>query len=317
VIFWAIYNETSDDIFDSGSSVDNFDLGAPRFTSFLFASPYCSPGAVPGDNAAEPAFITAAGDWYIRHCPHDHRYMAAQTILNGFLNAERQYGVNRVFEYVKGNFSGSLGNPSYRLWSIASECTSNDFGTDYREAFRRSSESNSYTNAIGWLDSYLSCLAALPPPSSGFTIPRVQRAYNHTILPQINAAVNDFEVGLNDPTNGAYSMLAVNFGENRAQFACVGGCYVRFPGQGIDVPATFVYQYEDHDTFSHYALLPSAITQTHVSEAYGRHIATISTYIPNYNAIAQPVLFLSKDGSGYTWTTPVFMRSQEMSHFPR
>lgn len=317
VIFWAIYHESSDDIFDSGSSVDNFDLGSSRFTNFLFASPYCSPGTVPGDNAAEPPFVTPFGDWYIRHCPYDHRYMAAQTILNGFLNAERRYGINRVFEYVRDNFRGSLGTPTARIWSVDPQCTSNDYGADYQDAFRRSSESNSYANAIGWLDSYLACLATLPPSPSAYTITRVQRAYNHTIMPQINVAVVDFEVGMADPTNGAFSMLAVNFGSNRAQFACVGGCYVRFPGQGTDVPPTFVYEYEEQDRFIGYAMLPGAITQTHVNEAYARHIDTIDTYGPTYDAIAQPVLVLSKDGSGYIWTTPIYMRSQDMSHFPR
>jgi hypothetical protein len=149
VMFWAIFNESSSDNFDSGSPVDSFDLGASRFSSFLFQPPYCSPGTVPGDNAAESPFVTAAGDWYIRHCPFDYRYMVAQTVINGFLNYERRVGINRVFEYATQNFAGSIGNSDYELWN-SSDCRSNAFGATYGQA-RINSNPGDWVCQCDWL----------------------------------------------------------------------------------------------------------------------------------------------------------------------
>jgi len=312
VIFWAIFNESSSDNFDSGSFVDNFDLGNPRFTSFLFNSPYCSPGSVPGDNAAESPFQTSGGDWYIRHCPYDYRYMVAQTMFNGFLNYERRFGTNSAFEYAEQNFGGSIGNTSYSLWLI-STCQVNSYGTSYAAARASSSQSTAYANAIGWLTEYMTCLANLS--TSDYTPTRVQRAYQNTVWPQINASVSDFYSLPTDPTDGAFSALAANFG-NGSLGACVGGCTLQCTG-------SVIYEFEaSPGTFVCFATPAGSITQSQVNTAYNTHIQQISPYIPNYDSVSQPILRVERDLStgaivGYIWYTAVYQQSADMSHVPR
>jgi len=311
VMFWAIFNESSSDNFDSGSAVDDFDLGTPRFTSFLFQTPYCSPGTVPGDNGAELPYVTTAGDWYIRHCPFDYRYMVAQTVINGFLNYERRVGINSVFECATQNFAGSIGNSDYELWN-SSDCQSNAFGATYGQARINSSPGTGYANAIGWLNEYMLCLAQLN--STDYTAVRVRRAYQNTIWPQVNAAVQDFYSSPTDPTDGAFSALAANFG-NGSLLACVGGCRLQCTGP-------VVYQYEaSPGTYACFATPPASITQADIAGAYQTHIQQISSYTPNYNSVAQPVLRLERDLSGvvngYVWLSPIYQQSLNTSHVPR
>jgi len=128
VIFWVIYWETLSDSSDSGSPAD-YDLtqaGLPRYTEFLFdqQQPYCSPGAnPPSDNAAESIIVPNPMDpsdpyWlYIKHCPRDHRFMFARTMMNGFLNYERRN--TPPFNYVLGNNSGVTSSAeTNRLWVV-------------------------------------------------------------------------------------------------------------------------------------------------------------------------------------------------------
>lgn len=312
VIFWAIFNESSSDNFDSGSAVDNFDLGNPRFSSFLFDSPYCSLGSVPGDNGAESPFQTSWGDWYIRHCPHDYRYMVAQTMFNGFLNYERRFGINRVFEYAEQNFAGSIGNTSYDLW-LNPACQSNAYGATYTQARSTSSQSTAYANAIGWLNEYMLCLADLS--SSDYTPVRIKRAYESTVWPQINASASDFASLPADPTDGAFSTLMANFG-NGSLGVCVGGCTLQCTG-------AVIYEYEaSHGTYVCFATPTANITQSQVNTAYTTHTQQISSYIPNYNSVAQPLLRIHRDeitGSilGYIWHSAVYQQSLNMVHVPR
>jgi hypothetical protein len=84
-----------------------------------------------------------------------------------------------------------------------------------------------------------------------------------------------------------------------------------------------VYQYEaSPGTYACFATPPASITQADIAAAYQTHIPQISTYIPNYNSVAQPVLFVSRDEAtqavnGYLWVTPVYQQSFNTSHIPR
>jgi hypothetical protein len=296
VIFWGIFNETSEDIFDSGSSVDS-DL-TPRFTEFLFQPPYCSPGNPPDDNTAPDE--VPAGNWIIRHCPHDHRYMYAQTMLNGFLNFERRDAP--PFNYASANFEGSIGATDYRLWAptASPECQGNSFGSNYLIAFNSGQGGQ-------WLNAYLNCILALQNSTNPFVL-KVQRTYAR-IWPQIQLAVTDFyDPTKPDPTNGAYSALALNFGLQQVQLTCVGGCYVNGDN-------TLVYHYDDGDTGLIFGYLRADITQALVDDAYNRHIARIATYAPNFESVAQPVLQIFDNG--YVWVTVIYQQSSETSHVPR
>jgi hypothetical protein len=294
VIFWAIFNETSEDIFDSGSSVDS-DL-TPRFTEFLFQPPYCSPGNPPDDNTAPDE--TPAGNWIIRHCPHDHRYMYAQTMLNGFLNYERRDAP--VFEYAPSNFRDSIGETTYSVWLQVPSCASNSFGNSYDVA-RLAGQGGQ------WLNAYLNCILALQNSTDTFVL-KVQRTYAK-IWPQIQLAVTDFyDPTKPDPTNGAYSALALNFGAGRAQFTCVGGCRINGEDEVV-----YHYEPDDQPRVPVYAI--DNITQTEINDGYGRHITRTSTYSPNYFSVGQPALI--RYTNMYVWVTVIYQQSSETSHVPR
>lgn len=313
-MFRTIFNESVFDVVDSGSSVDDFDLGSNRFSKFLFSSPYCSPGIGLGDNATEPPPPTnpTTQDWYVRHCPHDYRFMAAQTMINGFLNYERNYGFSRVFEYALVNFSGSIGNtdPNYALWNLDSQCSAPG---DYADALSQSSASNSYEPALTWLENYADCIENTS--SQGFGIERVQRAYDFTLLNEIWNAVSDFYTDPQDYTDGAFQAKVINFRATRTLVTCVGGCYI----QGT---SGVVYTYESsQDQFLGFATTPvTNISQADVTDAYNTHMTQISSYTPSFHSVAQPILIYSYNSGnhvGYVWETEIYQQTTDMSHTPR
>jgi hypothetical protein len=319
-MFWAIFNETSEDIYDSGTTFDS-DLIQTRFSSFLLQQPYCSIGSIPGNNAAESYLLD--GTSYIQHCPYDHRYMAAQTILNGMLNIERRsfdgnttFGVNRAFEYF-AIFSSSVWEENYDLWEF-SQCSSDS--NSYARA-RLASDTTNWTPAIDWLDQYLQCLVALPNPSEQ-TIQRIQRAYNRTIWNAIDDAINDFYAYPDrDPSNGAYQLKDVNI-NSRSLIACVGGCYRRdVNALGTPMPTYYEVYQEDGQAFLSFNIQASQITQQLINDAYQAHIQQINTYIPSFPSVLQPVLVYSyaSDGQllGYRWVTKVYQQVQNADHVPR
>jgi hypothetical protein len=67
---------------------------------------------------------------------------------------------------------------------------------------------------VQWIGGYLSCFSAET---------RVQQAYQMSILPQINQAINNFYLQVADPTGGALRIKAANF-EGGDLSVCVGGC---------------------------------------------------------------------------------------------
>lgn len=286
-------------------------MGNPRFTSFLMSPPYYSTPNPPGDNLAEPEVVdTPYGDWYIRHGPFDYRYMAAQTIINGFLSYERRFGLGSVFEYAELNFSGSLGNPQYSLW-LTSQCQQNQYASSFQAARLVSNRANSYSFLVGWLNEYMNCLSDL---DSDYTTGRVHRATNTTILPQAQQAINDFYSTPWDPTNGAFSVLAANFG-NGSLAACAGGCTLQCTG-------SVVYVYEA-STYVCFLKPVSAITQVDIDAAYQTHIDHISTYWPNRDSVVQPILWVIHNDTldapviGYVWLSGVYQLSVDQTHIPR
>lgn len=322
VMFWAIFNESSSDNFDSGHIVDS-DMGNPRFTSFLMSPPYYSASNPPGDNLAEPGVVdTPYGDWYIRHGSFDYRYMAAQTIINGFLSYERRFGLGSVFEYARNNFGGSINNPNYYLWQI-DLCKANQYGDSFEAAFLQSNRNNSYSPIIGWLIDYLDCVKDLDP---GYMVSRINRSLT-TIAPQIQLAITDFYSSPWDPTDGAFGLLAANHG-GATLVSCVGGCQLQvLVDQEYQCAGPIVYTYEATAPMC-FVTLAGLITQSDIDAAYQLHMSQLLNpvvYTPDQDSILQPVLEIQRDNQsgedqvvlGYRWISAVYQQSADRSHVPR
>jgi len=148
-IFWAIWNETSEDRQYSGYDAeiiyngltneeieDRFrDDQARQATSFFAENPYCNNGQnLAGDeppNNPDGWASTIAG---FEHC-EDHRYLDANVILNGFLSYERRADFNPndtdltlgvIYGYLATNFQGTfnIGAAGRELWAGIPQCGS-------------------------------------------------------------------------------------------------------------------------------------------------------------------------------------------------
>ncbi len=336
MIFWALFHELSEDIFDSGSAVDDMHWGASRPTIFLHTSPLCVNGNVRNNGAGENFT-----NWGMRHCYEDHRYMAAQTMLNGILYFERRpesdYGIANAYTYGSGNFvtAFSVGN---RLWEIAPSCVTQTVDNvqydTYGAAYNNSYTSNENRPVLEWMFQYLDCINGLtdPDPNEESVIDRVQRSYRATIWPQIELAVSDFMNNLKtDPTEAAYSMKHANkpVGNKTGVFVtCVGGCQILADVDNdnspiIDVPDpnhNYMNLHSARGRISFVAFKTDIddITSQMIWDAYDAHVGFVATYIPGQHSVGMPVLQRAKDGSGYQWITMIFQQSPDISfHCPR
>lgn len=129
VMFWAIFHETSEDRFYWGNdavALVERDTESRNLSNFLTVLPYC----VNGNNNVADEQPGAAQGWYlnvysITHC-RDFRYLAAQTLINRFLNYERRFAYDAnnpsslmqlAYTPVFSGFAGSIGSPGNVLWN--------------------------------------------------------------------------------------------------------------------------------------------------------------------------------------------------------
>jgi len=328
VMFWAIYWETLSNSNTSGSPIDS-DL-SPSFADFLFQSNYCALGTnSPSDNAAESILVPNPADvndsyWvYIKHCPYDHRFMFARTMLNGFLSYERKN--SSPFGYVlQNNSSITNSSETNSLWRISPcENQGDTVGKSFKDAKYKGT-------APQWLFGYMNCLGTnsdvnLNIPSNQ----RVRRAYA-TILPQIKLAITNFydvtasatDPTTGDPTYGAFSNLDVN-NAGDSYLTCVGGCYLSKSNKDNGV-ITYTYRASQATSTFSFLKIVGDINAADVTYAYNQHIQQqVSFYSPYYSSVLQPVLryqFDLKTGAvtGYIWSTRVYQRSQDVQqYFPR
>lgn len=329
VIFWLTFWETSSDTYVSGSAADN-DLPNHSFVDFLFQPNYCISGInAPSDNGIEQYIFDNPMNpsdpyWvYIKHCPYDHRFMFARTMLNGFLNYERRN--QSPFQYVPGNYSSFYASDANSLWK-------------YTLCESQGSAGNNFSDAKGkntlpeWLYNYMICIGTNPNLSQDDVfIQRVRRAYNITLLPQIRLAIANFydvsapisDPTTGEPTYGAFSNMDANItissadGKNLGDsyLACVGGCYLSQADQ-INGNLIYTYRGSQKKIDFRFAKLVDTITIEDVQYAYNQHIrGQIFGYAPAYSAVLQPVL--RWESGGYTWVTRVYRRSPYIEHFPR
>jgi hypothetical protein len=331
VMFWAAFWELSQDIYDSGSPVDT-DL-SQRYTEFLFdeLQDYCTPGAnPPSDNAAENIIIgdpinDGSSYWlYIKHCPRDHRFMFVRTMMNGFLNNERQYPDEPLLSHVQGNYHSLMNRPANLIWSISPCQDQGNEGSSFLDA----EESGTLA---AWLHGYMICLGTNPDVDleNSKTVQGVRRAYESTIFPQIQAALANFydlsaptsDPTMGDPTYGAFGNVVANL-MGDVYYACVGGCYLSKADRDAG-NVTYVYRWSQVTPEQHeFVKLRDDITFGDVIHAYNLHtqsqiIGTCPStgYCPLYSSVLQPTLL--RQDNGYLWVTRVYQRSQDMSHFPR
>jgi len=133
--------------------------------------------------------------------------------------------------------------------------------------------------------------------------------------------VADFEnLSSPDLTNGAFSTLQVNF-VGLTQITCVGRCWIIPSGSSEEQLVDHYTPADEFLNFDRPLVGANAITQQDVINSYNSHVQRISTYMPNYNSVAQPVVRWAVDNNnqhaGYLWITNVYQQSRDMSHFPR
>jgi hypothetical protein len=168
LMFWAIFNETSEDRYFSGGDADidspasavARDNASRDLASFLTEDPYCD---VDQENIAPDEQPSSSG-WHpnvmrIEHC-RDHRYMMAQVVLNGFVNSERSLNsvynpddpenmMSVAYSYLYANFSGTFGYQAggNALWIGIEACgnASQQYLGEYPVTLRNVNDTADYT----------------------------------------------------------------------------------------------------------------------------------------------------------------------------
>jgi hypothetical protein len=142
LMFWAIFNETSEDRFFSGMDAVPTSGQFPLMTreqqsqnvaSFLVGSNFCTssgqPVSVPNETVNWNATVTA-----VVHC-HDHRYLETQLLINALINYERSPNTDYIvsnpdhfmgafYGYFFRNFGGTFGETvaNNLLWNGLPAC---------------------------------------------------------------------------------------------------------------------------------------------------------------------------------------------------
>ncbi len=306
LIFWGIFNETSEDEYFSGDAAEGlnpfYTVGDPRSkVNFLKASPYCvadatSPVGHRSDAVGERIGVDAGWDADVKaisHCnPPDHRAFYANGIINNMIVWERlntvtsgggydEYAYMRYF--VGGNnWGGSYEAPEADLWLNTRVCDNLPYDT-YQEAI----STRKPAIIIDWLDAYLDCQLSNTSTDPNQVKRRTYFQLAHAnIMRHIQAETSNLAT---DSSSGITSMLAFNQGHDTA-----------------------------HRFRTDVANCANA-SQSDVLTAYGQHIQTIRTNGPQFPSILRPVLRADlydrpKDGvvsyvhSCYQWVTFVFQQ---------
>lgn len=150
LMFWLIWNETSEDRFYFGGDAqigtanspitDERDQISRQLASFLIDTPYC----VSETNQAsgeQPGTLNWDDDVVrIEHC-EDHRYMMAQVLINAFIDYERKVTwydpdvpeqlMAAIYPYGYINFGGSIGSGQNDLWKGYRSCKNSSYFGDW------------------------------------------------------------------------------------------------------------------------------------------------------------------------------------------
>jgi hypothetical protein len=135
LMFWAIFNETSQDRYYSGSDEEvnayPLDNNSRTVSSFLIASPYCnsdSTNTAPHENPLDSSLNWKNNIKGLIHCT-DHRNVEAQVLINRMLNIERNplqsgYDANDPADLMQTEFltflsgyQGTFKDANYIYWN--------------------------------------------------------------------------------------------------------------------------------------------------------------------------------------------------------
>jgi hypothetical protein len=284
MIFWAMYNETSE---------GNFHQAGP------WVSPQCRGqgwGTSP-QNVREVLYYP-----YARQndsCQPLH-VMEIQTMLNGILHNEHKG--QAAYSYFTDNFRGSLGNefnpekPNaydsvtriYKLWMNQS-CWLSSNGSYQSYANALTSEN---TDTISrWLAHYLGCYSTTLNATKSayfnallaYWLPLINNTIQSTLIQCGNGilSLNSVAYAACDPTYGAFHVRAAN---------------IEFANGDVDVietlvpfcagtATTLISQFEG-------ATLPTSPGYLTTLET---HLSEVQTYLPNRTTYLMPVVFFSRD----------------------
>jgi len=382
VMFWGIFNETSEDEYTSGSLTDvwayfcrdhgenpselasvlngycsadpnyiNVDgdhvfltgvepdyptegiLDAPvivysdfrnfTFTSHLREGPGCDMGIpYPHNPLDNPAFWQVEANnrprnLYLSHC-EDHRYLMAQTMLNGLLNYQRNDGTgpDQMYLYFASNLRGTFGVGkdegvyTNTLWKAATGCALPYSSLD--KAVKASGDNN-WQPAIDWLNAYSICQLSQSNPARE----AIYRQAYYNIMREIDRAVADFACldGLEpegyvcpsipdvppfpyeEMLNGGNSSTTRTLDSQRygyidptnGAFTLKGASILTRQGDkdvAVTIGSTVTNGNGDDSFFT--------VTTPDAVNGYATHIGEIANYVPTYDSILQPVLRIER-----------------------
>jgi hypothetical protein len=342
LMFWMLFNETSEDSFENffTQSLGNATATpgpTPVNTTFLTVAPYCDASSlnpaknnVAGEQPSSQNWLADANGniKYVTHCiPPSFWFIQAQTIINDFINTERNSNSTTFISYA-ANFGGSIGRADYPLWDDYEHCDELKNGQPTGQKLRPyQSLIAGEQVTLDWLFSYLECQVNTPS-STSVTSGRAlifSRAYSR-LMPEINSAITSFYTQPDyDPSDTAFFLKNAAFinalNKDQAIKTCVGGCLPN--GAGYAQPFESITQTMIVQTYD-----------THISQLQGR-ITGEPGYNPNFPSILRPVLWTERrelrgivDGElslvghnygGYTWVTVIYQEAlaENAIHIPR
>jgi len=341
-MFWVIYHEYSD-----GTILSNDWYGIPQDSNGQPVTTCFQTGPEAGFQSVNVVRIVhqqSPGDPPTvdeELLCRDYRYLAAQTMINGYLNSERRSGLSNAFAYMTTNFQRSLGNnfsdcPSNPGCDMLDEDTEGNMiwagrgcfldGKTYKEALELGN--NIYT--LQWIDHYTSCRLVASQTHDSLRNNHFVALHDDLLSDSgvITWAVRDLqsyctvEPGNSDsydprnpeqykqcdPTDGAFSLLKATS-----------------PAIVLDTEVGVNGVIETGQTIEDLIGGPWAEA---IQNTYLLHIEKLTQgagegYRPNFPSIVQPVLWPQHNGDNFnyiqnvTWTTVSYQQTGELLHKPR
>jgi Tol biopolymer transport system component len=304
----------------------NTSFAAYTATDFLRQPSACDYTAdYPYNNLDSPSVFTSSREatLYLTHCnpsnisipnqpPYDHRFLAAQTIINGFINYERvraaQESFNPPASYVT-IFGGSLGRDgaiNNEMWEAYNQCEFDENDSwrtrahiTYLDAFMaRENEYNTrdynWEAPIDWLHGYLRCRVNQSNPAQRAVY---WQAYLN-IMREINGAIDQFHaIDLSSYRISYETFADIDIGSYVQVDPSNGAFFSKFSSESDDVSSTETVGYETRVNYQDgdfYTAFESVSIESIVTD-YQLHISSqIYRYPASYNAVLRPILRLQR-----------------------
>lgn len=356
IIFYIVYAESQ---FGQTENGDRIPPNAPPIsTQFLRQPPYCNPSANPPSYNSAPQeppngnpIQTPEVEWkqliYLDHCVQDLStpsfdgdfvYWAAHTILNGFLNTERnpsrkgEFGLWRfpnyalLYDELHHNWSYMADHDRLSLWQFADDNSLCGLGK-YQEVWEQTRDNDTfdgYKALLQWHADYLDCIVYDINPEilgskQNTELTKIREAYNlyfsviQNAVEQFRGYLQDFE-STEYPTYGSSLMVLANINHdnnlattNITVQKCVGGC----------LNNTFQTPIEDVDQ--------AKVIASYDFSELENFIKLLVKYTPDppaYPSFIRPTLRIDTEAEfnqGYIWYAWVYKTpiGEDARHIPR